>query len=73
MIGFPDNDSQESRMESDMPEFMTEAAYYMRRAKEESRRALRAEQPEIANAHHGLAIEYSRLARSAFPQLKQEE
>jgi hypothetical protein len=56
-----------------MPEFMTEAAYYMRRAREESVRALRAEQPEIANAHHGLAIEYSRLARSAFPQLKLEK
>jgi hypothetical protein len=57
-------------MESVMPEAMTEAAYYMRRAKEESRRALRAEQPEIASAHHALSIEYSKLARSAFPQLK---
>lgn len=53
-----------------MPEAMIEAAYYMRRAKEESRRALRAELPEIASAHHALSIEYSKLARSAFPQLK---
>lgn len=52
-----------------MTEAMTNAAYYMRRAREESRRALRADLPEIASAHHALSIEYSRLARSAFPQL----
>jgi hypothetical protein len=53
-----------------MPEAKTDVAYYMRRAKEEAWRALRSEDPDIASAHHGLSVEYSRLARSAFPQLK---
>lgn len=53
-----------------MPQPETETAYFMRRAKEESRRALQSEHPEIANAHHNLSVEYSRRARSAFPQLK---
>ncbi|MDO6415857.1 hypothetical protein Q4F19_15810 [Sphingomonas sp. BIUV-7] len=51
-----------------MPEGETEAAYFMRRAKEESRLALCAGKPEVASAHHGLSIEYSKRAKSAFPQ-----
>ena len=56
-----------------MPQPETETAYLMRRAKEESRRALQSEQPEIASAHHNLSVEYSRRVRSAFPQLKPTE
>jgi hypothetical protein len=44
----------------------TESEYYMRRAKEEARLALRAEKPEVAAAHHGLSVEYSARARTAF-------
>lgn len=43
-----------------------DSEYFMRRAKEEARLALMAEKPEIAAAHHGLSIEYSARARTAF-------
>ncbi len=52
-----------------MPASETETAYFMRRAREEAYLALSADQPEVASAHHGLSIQYSRRARSAFPQL----
>jgi hypothetical protein len=52
-----------------MPPSETEVAYFMRRAKEETYRALTAAQPEVASAHRGLSIQYSNRARSAFPQL----
>jgi hypothetical protein len=52
-----------------MPAHETEAAYFMRRAREETRLALTAGRPDVASAHHGLAIQYSSRARSAFPQL----
>ena len=44
----------------------SESEYFMRRAKEEARLALRSEKPEVAAAHHGLSVEYSARARSAF-------
>ena len=44
----------------------TDSEYFMRRAKEEARLALRSEKPEVAAAHHGLSVEYSARARSAF-------
>lgn len=44
----------------------SDSEYFMRRAKEEARLALRAEKPEIAAAHHGLSVEYAARARSAF-------
>jgi hypothetical protein len=37
----------------------SDAAYFMRRAREEACLALKAEAPEIAAAHHGLAVQYS--------------
>lgn len=43
-----------------------DSEYFMRRAKEEARLALRAEKPEVAAAHHGLSVEYAARARSAF-------
>jgi hypothetical protein len=52
-----------------MPRSETEAAYFMRRAMEETCLALRAARPEVASAHHGLSIQYANRARSAFPQL----
>lgn len=39
-----------------------ETEYYMRRAKEEARLALRSEKPEVAAAHHGLSVQYSARA-----------
>ncbi len=48
----------------------TEAAYLLRRAKEETYLALTAGQPEVASAHRGLSIQYSNRARSAFPQIE---
>jgi len=51
------------------PPSETEAAYYMRRAREEAYLALTSGRPEVASAHHGLSIQYSGRARSAFPQL----
>jgi hypothetical protein len=53
-----------------MPHPEPEAAFLLRRAREEAYMALRANQPEVASAHHRLAIEYSSRARSAFPQLE---
>ena len=44
----------------------SESEYFMRRAREEARLALRAEKPEVAAAHHGLSIEYAARARTAF-------
>jgi hypothetical protein len=44
----------------------SESEYYMRRAREEARLALRSEKPEVAAAHHGLSVEYSVRARNAF-------
>jgi hypothetical protein len=44
----------------------SDSDYFMRRAKEEARLALRAEKPEVAAAHHGLSVEYSARARNAF-------
>jgi len=44
----------------------SESEYFMRRAKEEARLALRSEKPEVAAAHHGLSVEYSARARNAF-------
>lgn len=44
----------------------SESEYFMRRAREEARMALRAEKPEVAAAHHGLSVEYAARARSAF-------
>lgn len=44
----------------------SDSEYFMRRAKEEARLALRAEKPEIAAAHHGLSVEYAARARNAF-------
>jgi hypothetical protein len=52
-----------------MPASETEAAYFMRRAKEETYLALTAARPEVASAHHGLSIQYANRVRSAFPQL----
>jgi hypothetical protein len=57
-----------------------DAAYFMRRARDEAHRALRALSPDVAAAHHGLAVRYTMEARrarqaaeapepSAFPQL----
>jgi len=43
-----------------------ESEYFMRRAKEEARLALRAEKPEVAAAHHGLSVEYAARARDAY-------
>lgn len=43
-----------------------DSEYFMRRAKEEARLALRSEKPEVAAAHHGLSVEYSARARTAF-------
>jgi predicted secreted hydrolase len=43
-----------------------DSEYFMRRAKEEARLALKAEKPEVAAAHHGLSIEYSARARTAY-------
>lgn len=43
-----------------------DSEYFMRRAREEARLALRAEKPEVAAAHHGLSVEYAARARSAF-------
>ena len=43
----------------------SDSEYFMRRAKEEARLALRSEKPEVAAAHHGLSVEYSARARSA--------
>ncbi len=65
MIYFQPNDSEERVM----PARETEAAYFMRRAREEAHLALTAGRPEVASAHHGLSIQYSSRARSAFPQL----
>jgi hypothetical protein len=47
----------------------TETDYLLRRAREEAYLELRSGQPEVASAHHRLAIQYSSRARSAFPQL----
>jgi hypothetical protein len=44
----------------------SESEYFMRRAREEARLALRAEKPEVAAAHHGLSVEYSVRARNAY-------
>ena len=44
----------------------TDSEYFMRRAKEEARLALRSEKPEVAAAHHGLSVEYAARARTAF-------
>jgi hypothetical protein len=44
----------------------SESEYFMRRAREEARMALRAEKPEVAAAHHGLSVEYAARARTAF-------
>lgn len=54
--------------------------YFMRRAREESRRALTCDRPEVAAAHHGLSVRYSAKALMArvdqpsgvvpFPQMK---
>lgn len=44
----------------------SESEYYMRRAREEARLALRAEKREVAAAHHGLSVEYAARARTAF-------
>lgn len=44
----------------------SDSEYFMRRAKEEARLALRSEKPEVAAAHHGLSVEYSARARNAF-------
>lgn len=44
----------------------SDSEYFMRRAREEARLALRAEKPEVAAAHHGLSVEYSVKARNAF-------
>jgi hypothetical protein len=44
----------------------SDSEYFMRRAKEEARLALRAEKPEVAAAHHGLSVEYAARARSAY-------
>ena len=52
-----------------MPTSETEAAYFLRRAREETCLALSANRREVAIAHHGLSIQYSSRARSAFPQL----
>jgi hypothetical protein len=57
-----------------------DAAYFMRRARDEAHMALRALSPDVAAAHHGLAVRYTMEARrvrkaaeapepSAFPQL----
>jgi hypothetical protein len=43
-----------------------DSEYFMRRAKEEARLALRSEKPEVAAAHHGLSVEYAARARTAF-------
>jgi len=51
-----------------MPHPEPEQAFLLRRAREEAHLALRAEQPEVASAHHRLSIGYSSRARSAFPQ-----
>jgi hypothetical protein len=51
-------DAEEDIMESD-PEFL------LRRAKEESVRAIEAEQPEAANVHQKLAVQYSAKAAMA--------
>ena len=49
-----------------MPRSETEAAYFMRRAREETCLALRAQRSDVAMAHRGLSIQYSDRARSAF-------
>jgi hypothetical protein len=41
----------------------SDATYFMRRAREEACLALKAEAPEIAAAHHGLAVQYSARLR----------
>jgi hypothetical protein len=52
-----------------MFESESETDYLLRRAREETYLALRAEQPEVASAHRGLSIQYSNRARSAFPNV----
>lgn len=46
-----------------------DAAYFLRRAREETCLALSANRPEVASAHRGLSLEYSKRAQSAFPQI----
>ena len=59
----------------------SESRYYMRRARDEARRAELAETPEAAAAHNALSVRYSAKAlmlraaeddqsRSAFPQIR---
>lgn len=42
--------------------------YFRRRAREEALRALKADKPEVAAAHHSLSIQYSARARLAWQQ-----
>ena len=43
--------------------------YFMRRSREEARRALTCDEPGVAAAHHGLAIHYSAKALMARNEL----
>jgi len=40
--------------------------YFRRRAREEALRALKADKPEVAAAHHSLSIQYAAKARVAY-------
>ena len=53
-----------------MPRSETDAAYFMRRAREETYLALSAQRSDVASAHRGLSIQYSDRARSAFPHFE---
>jgi hypothetical protein len=63
---------------------LSEAAYFAHRAREEAHKALQADEPAVAAAHHGLSVRYmaqtcrlremeAMIVPSAFPQLEDAE
>ena len=61
---------------------MSDATHFLRRAREEARYAILADEPSVAAAHHGLSVQYAAHARqclqasgaieqSAFPQFEE--